>query len=55
MFPQAFPGAGIVPTDVEEPRGLAHPPNESVDPGEVEHKATVQASFLRHYAAPTRS
>ncbi|MGW2255269.1 hypothetical protein ACWCXH_34560 [Kitasatospora sp. NPDC001660] len=41
------PEAEIIPTGVEEPRRLIHAPDESVDPGEIEHMAHVEASFPR--------
>ncbi|MFD9130514.1 dipeptidase [Kitasatospora sp. NPDC059571] len=47
----AYPESEIVLMGVEEPRCLIHAPNESVDPGEIEHMAHVEALFLRHYAA----
>ena len=33
-----------------EPSCLIHAPNESVDPGEIENMAIVEATFLREYA-----
>ncbi|MFF2657052.1 dipeptidase [Kitasatospora sp. NPDC058032] len=45
-----FPGSEIILMGVEEPRCLIHAPNESVDPGEIEQMAHVEALFLRHYA-----
>ncbi|MFE6871918.1 dipeptidase [Kitasatospora sp. NPDC057692] len=50
----AFPEAEIILMGVEEPRCLIHAPNESVDPGEIEHMAHVEALFLRHYANSQR-
>jgi hypothetical protein len=35
---------------VEEPRCLIHAPNESVDPGEIEHLALTEAPFTANYA-----
>jgi cysteinylglycine-S-conjugate dipeptidase len=35
---------------VEEPLTLMHAPNESVDPGEIEHMALAEALFLQRYA-----
>lgn len=49
-----YPRAEIVLMGVEEPRCLIHAPNESVDPGEIEHMAHVEALFLREYAAVYR-
>ncbi|WP_030463218.1 dipeptidase [Kitasatospora sp. NRRL B-11411] len=46
-----YPESEIILMGVEEPRCLIHAPNESVDPSEIEHMATVEALFLRHYAA----
>ncbi|GLW58316.1 dipeptidase [Kitasatospora phosalacinea] len=46
-----YPDSEIILMGVEEPRCLIHAPNESVDPSEIEHMATVEALFLRHYAA----
>ncbi|MEV7022626.1 dipeptidase [Kitasatospora sp. NPDC093558] len=45
-----YPEAEIILMGVEEPRCLIHAPNESVDPGEIEHMAHVEALFLRHFA-----
>ena len=36
---------------VVEPRCLIHAPDESVDPGEIEHMATAEALFLHNHAA----
>jgi hypothetical protein len=36
-------------TGVEEPRCLAHAPNESVNPAEIEHMALAEALFLANY------
>ncbi|MFJ8444149.1 dipeptidase [Kitasatospora griseola] len=49
-----YPESEIILMGVEEPRSLIHAPNESVDPGEIEHMALVEALFLRHYAAAGR-
>jgi acetylornithine deacetylase/succinyl-diaminopimelate desuccinylase-like protein len=46
-----FPQAEIILMGVEEPLSLMHAPNESVDPGEIEHMALAEALFLRRYAA----
>jgi acetylornithine deacetylase/succinyl-diaminopimelate desuccinylase-like protein len=50
VFAQTFPTAEIILMGVEEPRCLIHAPNESVDPGEIEHMAHVEARFLQNYA-----
>ncbi|MFE2107121.1 dipeptidase [Kitasatospora sp. NPDC059463] len=55
VFATTFPAAEIILMGVEEPRCLIHAPNESVDPGEIEHMAHVEALFLRHYANSRRS
>ncbi|MER7702816.1 dipeptidase [Kitasatospora sp. NPDC097605] len=55
VFATTFPEAEIILMGVEEPRCLIHAPNESVDPGEIEHMAHVEALFLRHYANSHRS
>lgn len=34
---------------------LVFAPNESVDPGEIEHMAHVEALFLRHFADAARA
>ncbi|MEU4266699.1 dipeptidase [Streptomyces sp. NPDC026092] len=47
-----FPDAEIALIGVEEPGCLIHAPNESVDPGEIEHMALAEALFLRTYATP---
>jgi acetylornithine deacetylase/succinyl-diaminopimelate desuccinylase-like protein len=47
MLQAAMPGAEILLFGVEEPRCLIHAPNESVDPGEIEHMALAEALFLR--------
>ena len=49
VFAQTFPEAEIVLLGVEEPRCLIHAPNESVDPGELEHMAQVEALFLNSF------
>ncbi|MCF2530844.1 dipeptidase [Yinghuangia sp. KLBMP8922] len=51
IFQQTFPDAEIALMGVEEPKCLIHAPNESVDPGEIEHMALAEALFLRKYAA----
>ncbi len=55
VFAQSFPAAEIILMGVEEPRCLIHAPNESVDPGEIEHMAHVEALFLQNYAKSARS
>ncbi|MFE7561095.1 dipeptidase [Kitasatospora sp. NPDC057500] len=55
VFATTFPEAEIILMGVEEPRCLIHAPNESVDPGEIEHMAHVEALFLRHYSDSHRS
>ncbi|MFF7454761.1 dipeptidase [Kitasatospora sp. NPDC008115] len=55
VFATTFPEAEIILMGVEEPRCLIHAPNESVDPGEIEHMAHVEALFLRHYSDSRRS
>ena len=50
VLADAYREAEIILMGVEEPRCLIHAPNESVDPGEIEHMAHVEALFLRHYA-----
>jgi cysteinylglycine-S-conjugate dipeptidase len=47
MLQAAMPSAEILLFGVEEPRCLIHAPNESVDPGEIEHMALAEALFLR--------
>jgi acetylornithine deacetylase/succinyl-diaminopimelate desuccinylase-like protein len=46
MLQAAMPSAEILLFGVEEPRCLIHAPNESVDPGEIEHVALAEALFL---------
>ncbi|WP_371480990.1 dipeptidase [Kitasatospora sp. NBC_00315] len=55
VLAQTFPSAEIILMGVEEPRCLIHAPNESVDPGEIEHMARVEALFLQNYAKAGRS
>ena len=50
VFKQTFPDAEIMLLGVEEPQCLIHAPNESVDPGEIEKMALVEALFLHKYA-----
>ena len=47
MLQAAMPSAEILLFGVEEPRCLIHAPNESVDPGEIEHMALAEALLLR--------
>ena len=47
LLQAAMPSAEILLFGVEEPRCLIHAPNESVDPGEIEHMALAEALFLR--------
>ncbi|MFL5957993.1 MAG: dipeptidase [Solirubrobacterales bacterium] len=47
MLQAAMPSAEILLFGVEEPRCLIHAPNESVNPGEIEHMALAEALFLR--------
>jgi acetylornithine deacetylase/succinyl-diaminopimelate desuccinylase-like protein len=51
VFKETFPDAEIMLLGVEEPQCLIHAPNESVDPGEIERMALVEALFLGKYAA----
>ncbi|UPO76906.1 dipeptidase [Arthrobacter sp. Helios] len=55
VFEQTYPGAEIILIGVEEPQALIHAPNESVDPGEIEHMALTEVLFLRRYADQGRS
>lgn len=50
VFAETFPHAEIFLIGVEEPRCLIHAPNESVDPGEIEHLALAEVRFLERYA-----
>jgi acetylornithine deacetylase/succinyl-diaminopimelate desuccinylase-like protein len=50
VLADTFPDAEIMLLGVEEPRCLIHAPNESVDPGEIEHLALAEALFLTRYA-----
>jgi len=54
VLASTYPESEIILMGVEEPACLIHAPNESVDPGEIEHMAHVEALFLRHYAATKR-
>ncbi|GJF30939.1 dipeptidase [Kitasatospora sp. NE20-6] len=51
VLADTYTDAEIILMGVEEPSCLIHAPNESVDPGEIEHMAHVEALFLQHYAA----
>ncbi|MDR7330325.1 dipeptidase [Corynebacterium guangdongense] len=46
---KAVPQAEIVIFGVEEPQCTIHSPNESVDPGEIEHVAAAEAMFLQRF------
>lgn len=52
VLQDTFPDAEIMLFGVEEPQCLIHAPNESVDPGEIEHIALAEALFLRDYQRP---
>ena len=54
VFAQTYPEAEIVLMGVEEPRCLIHAPNESVDPGELQHMAEVEARFLSSFGRAAR-
>ena len=49
VLQQTYPDAEIMLTGVEDPGCLAHAPNESVDPAEIEHMALAEALFLANY------
>jgi acetylornithine deacetylase/succinyl-diaminopimelate desuccinylase-like protein len=49
VFAESYPDAEIMLIGVEEPSCLIHAPNESVDPGEIEHIALTEALFLATY------
>ena len=51
VFQETFPAAEIMLLGVEEPLCRIHAPNESVDLGEIENMALVEALFLQRYAA----
>jgi acetylornithine deacetylase/succinyl-diaminopimelate desuccinylase-like protein len=51
MFRQAFPGAAILLTGVEDPSSNAHSENESLDLGEFERACLAETLFLAHLAA----
>lgn len=50
VFQQTYPRPEIMLSGVEEPPCLIHPPNESVDPSEIENMALTEALFLQEYA-----
>jgi cysteinylglycine-S-conjugate dipeptidase len=50
VLAEQYPKAEIILIGVEEPRAQIHAPNESVDPGEIEHMALVEARFLQLFA-----
>jgi acetylornithine deacetylase/succinyl-diaminopimelate desuccinylase-like protein len=50
VLAETYPDAEIMLMGVEDPQSLIHAPNESVDPGEIEHIALAEALFLRGYA-----
>ena len=54
VFADTYPGAEIILLGVEEPLALIHAPNESVDPGEIEHLALSLALFLHGYGSGAR-
>ena len=51
VLQETFPDAETMLLGVEEPLCRIHGPNESVDPGEIENMALVEALFLQKYAA----
>ncbi|MGH7920756.1 MAG: dipeptidase [Candidatus Dormibacteraceae bacterium] len=53
-FLQTYPGVEMALIGVEEPLCAMHAPNESVDPGEIEHIALAEALFLRRLAPAPR-
>ncbi|MFD0272359.1 dipeptidase [Kitasatospora sp. NPDC127111] len=55
VLARTYPDAEIILIGVAEPRCRVHAPDESVDPGEIEHMAHVEALFLRHYADSGRT
>jgi acetylornithine deacetylase/succinyl-diaminopimelate desuccinylase-like protein len=50
VFQETYPDAEIMLLGVEEPMCLIHSPNESVDPGEIEHIALAETLFMHKYA-----
>ena len=54
VLQETFQRAEILIYGVEEPACLAHAPNESVDPSEIERLALAEALFLRMYGASGR-
>ncbi len=51
MFREAFPGAAILLTGVEDPSSNAHSENESLHLGEFERACLAETLFLAHLAA----
>jgi acetylornithine deacetylase/succinyl-diaminopimelate desuccinylase-like protein len=49
VFQETYPDAEIMLLGVEEPMCLIHSPNESVDPGEIEHIALAETLFMHKY------
>jgi cysteinylglycine-S-conjugate dipeptidase len=49
VFQETYPDAEIMLLGVEEPLCLIHSPNESVDPGEIEHIALAETLFMHKY------
>jgi acetylornithine deacetylase/succinyl-diaminopimelate desuccinylase-like protein len=54
VFAETYPETELILMGVEEPQALIHAPNESVDPGEIEAMALVEALFLQRYATAHR-
>jgi cysteinylglycine-S-conjugate dipeptidase len=50
VLAETYPEAEILLIGVEEPGCRIHAPNESVDPGELERVALVEALFLEKFA-----
>jgi cysteinylglycine-S-conjugate dipeptidase len=55
VFQDTYPEAEIMLLGVEEPMCLIHSPNESVDPGEIEHVALAETLFMHKYAGAKAS
>lgn len=53
VLADTFPDAELILMGVEEPACLIHAPNESVDPGEIERMALVEALFLTRLGRST--
>jgi cysteinylglycine-S-conjugate dipeptidase len=51
LLQQTYPAAEMMLIGVEDPRCMAHAPNESVDPAEIERMALAEALFLSGYKA----